>query len=57
MVDSVRPEMWDGLATRLEGEIVVLEPLISLDAAGLIERRSGHVIASEVARRLDQMIL
>jgi len=49
--------MWDGLATRLEGEIVVLEPLISLDAAGLIERRSGHVIASEVARRLDQMIL
>jgi RimJ/RimL family protein N-acetyltransferase len=27
MVDSVRAEMWDDLATRLEGEIVVLEPL------------------------------
>lgn len=27
LAGSLRDEMWDGLARRLEGEIVVLEPL------------------------------
>jgi len=35
MVDSVRAEMWDGLATRLEGEIVILEPLEARHVDGL----------------------
>jgi RimJ/RimL family protein N-acetyltransferase len=34
MVGSVRDEMWDGLATRLEGEIVV-EPLAAAHEEGL----------------------
>ncbi len=35
MVGTVRNEMWDGLATRLEGEIVVLEPLAAAHEEGL----------------------
>jgi len=35
MVDSVRAEMWDGLARRLEGEVVVLEPLATRHEQGL----------------------
>jgi len=37
-------------------KLAITDALISLDAAGLIERRSGHVMASEVARRLDEMM-
>ena len=35
MVDSLPAVMWDGLATRLEGEIVVLEPLEARHEEGL----------------------
>jgi N-acetyltransferase len=35
MVGTVRDEMWDGLATRLGGEIVVLEPLAAAHEEGL----------------------
>jgi hypothetical protein len=44
-------------AKKNKRKLAITDALISLDAAGLIERRSGHVIASEVARRLDQMML
>lgn len=33
----------------------ISDALISLDAAGLIERRSERVLASEIARRLDHL--
>ncbi len=44
-------------AKKNKRKLAITDALISLDAAGLIERRSGHVIATEVARRLDQMML
>jgi hypothetical protein len=43
-------------AKKNKRKLAITDALISLDAAGLIERRSGHVIATEVARRLDQMM-
>jgi hypothetical protein len=44
-------------AKKNKHKLAITDALISLEAAGLIERRSEHVIASEVARRLDQMML
>lgn len=44
-------------AKKNKRKLAITDALISLDAAGLIERRSGHVIATEVARRLDHMML
>jgi hypothetical protein len=44
-------------AKKNKRKLAITDALISLDAAGLIERRSGHVIATEVARRLDQMMI
>lgn len=44
-------------AKKNKRKLAITDALISLDAAGLIERRSGRVIATEVARRLDQMML
>lgn len=44
-------------AKKNKRKLTITDALISLDAAGLIERRSGHVVASEVARRLDEMML
>lgn len=42
-------------AKKGERKLSITDALISLDAAGLIERRSERVLASEVARRLDQL--
>ncbi len=47
------PEM----AKKNKRKLAIADALISLEAAGLIERRSERVLASEVARRLDQMVL
>lgn len=44
-------------AKKNERKLAITDALSSLDASGLIERRSGHVMASEVARRLDEMML
>jgi hypothetical protein len=44
-------------AKKNKRKLAITDALISLDAADLIERRSGHLMASEVARRLDEMML
>ena len=43
-------------ATAREKRLAITDALDRLEGAGLIERRSGRSIASEVARRLDELM-
>jgi hypothetical protein len=43
-------------ATEHEQRLAITDALGRLEAAGLIERRAGRSIASEVARHLDELM-
>ncbi len=49
-------ELWEAFSAKEQTQLVITDALDRLDAAGLIERRSGKAIASEVATYFDQIM-
>jgi hypothetical protein len=49
-------ELWEAFSAKEQTQLVITDALDRLDAAGLIERRGGKAIASEVATYFDQIM-
>ena len=49
-------ELWEAFSAKKQTQLVITDALDRLDAAGLIERRGGKAIASEVATYFDQIM-
>lgn len=50
-------ELWEAFSAKEQTQLVITDALDRLDAAGLIERRGGKAIASEVATYFDQIMM
>ena len=49
-------QTYEAFGARKQKRLAIADALDRLDGAGLIERRGGRSIASEVARRLDELM-
>jgi predicted transcriptional regulator len=49
-------ELWEAFSAKEQTQLDITDALNRLDAAGLIERRGGKAIASEVATYFDQIM-
>lgn len=49
-------ELWEAFSAKEQTQLDITDALDRLDAAGLIERRGGKAIASEVATYFDQIM-